>query len=68
MLGGLAAVNGLLGLPWVWAATVRSLTHLHSLCVWSKSHAPGEKPRLLRVREQRVTALVVNMLVGEYTF
>ena len=65
LLGGLAAFNGLLGLPWVWAATVRSVTHVNSLTVWSKNQAPGEKPRLLRVKEQRVTSLVVSILVGK---
>ena len=42
LLGVLAAFNGLFGLPWVWSATVRSVTHLGALTVFSTTHAPGE--------------------------
>ena len=67
ILGGLAAFNGLFGLPWVWAATVRSVTHCGALTVYSKG-APGEKPKLEMIREQRVTALLVSLLVGTLKF
>ncbi|XP_072047602.1 band 3 anion transport protein-like [Amphiura filiformis] len=63
ILAGLAAFNGLFGLPWVWAATVRSVTHVGALTVYSKG-APGEKPKLEMIREQRVTALIVALLIG----
>ena len=67
IIGGLAWFNSILGLPWVWAATVRSVTHTGALTVFSKTHAPGEKPKLVRIHEQRVTAFMVNLLIGKYT-
>ncbi|XP_072047600.1 band 3 anion transport protein-like isoform X2 [Amphiura filiformis] len=64
IIGGLACFNSILGLPWVWAATVRSVTHTGALTVFSKTHAPGEKPKLVCVYEQRVTAFLVNLIIG----
>lgn len=65
ILGCLACFNGLFGFPWVWAATVRSVTHVGALSIFSKSNAPGERPRLEGIREQRVTAFLVNAMIGE---
>ncbi|XP_062917147.1 anion exchange protein 2-like isoform X1 [Mobula hypostoma] len=59
--GGVAA---LFGLPWLAAATVRTVTHVNALTVMSKSVAPGDKPKIEEVKEQRVTGLVVAVLVG----
>ncbi|XP_060679937.1 anion exchange protein 2-like isoform X2 [Hemiscyllium ocellatum] len=59
--GGVAA---LFGLPWLAAATVRTVTHVNALTVMSKSVAPGDKPKIQEVKEQRVTGLVVAVLVG----
>ncbi|XP_066532304.1 anion exchange protein 2-like [Hoplias malabaricus] len=61
VLGGTSAV---LGLPWMAAATVRSVTHVNALTVMSKSVAPGDKPRIQEVKEQRVTGFMVATLVG----
>uniref|UniRef100_A0A3B4AJD6 Anion exchange protein n=1 Tax=Periophthalmus magnuspinnatus TaxID=409849 RepID=A0A3B4AJD6_9GOBI len=61
VLGGTAA---LFGLPWMPAATVRSVTHVNALTVMSKAVAPGDKPRIQEVKEQRVTGLLVAILVG----
>ncbi|XP_055007004.1 anion exchange protein 2b isoform X2 [Boleophthalmus pectinirostris] len=61
VLGGSAA---LFGLPWMAAATVRSVTHVNALTVMSKAVAPGDKPRIQEVKEQRVTGLLVAILVG----
>uniref|UniRef100_A0A8C8GUK5 Anion exchange protein n=1 Tax=Oncorhynchus tshawytscha TaxID=74940 RepID=A0A8C8GUK5_ONCTS len=61
VLGGTSA---LLGLPWMAAATVRSVTHANALTVMSKAVAPGDKPRIQEVKEQRVTGLLVAILVG----
>ena len=63
VLGGTCA---LFGLPWMAAATVRSVTHVNALTVMSKAVAPGDKPRIQEVKEQRVTGLLVAILVGEY--
>ncbi|XP_062312328.1 anion exchange protein 3 isoform X3 [Osmerus eperlanus] len=60
----LGAVCPLFGLPWLTAATVRSVTHVNALTVMSKATAPGEKPMIQEVKEQRVTGLVVSVLVG----
>ncbi|XP_014862700.1 PREDICTED: anion exchange protein 2 isoform X2 [Poecilia mexicana] len=61
VLGGTSA---LFGLPWMAAATVRSVTHVNALTVMSKAVAPGDKPRIQEVKEQRVTGLLVAVLVG----
>ncbi|XP_004552020.1 anion exchange protein 2b isoform X1 [Maylandia zebra] len=61
VLGGTSA---LFGLPWMAAATVRSVTHVNALTVMSKAVAPGDKPRIQEVKEQRVTGLLVAILVG----
>lgn len=62
VLGGTSA---LFGLPWMAAATVRSVTHVNALTVMSKAVAPGDKPRIQEVKEQRVTGLLVAIMVGE---
>lgn len=58
-MGGLGAM---LGLPWLSAATVRSVTHANALTVMSK----GPKPVIEKVLEQRVSGILVALLVGEY--
>lgn len=62
-MGGFCA---LFGLPWLAAATVRSVTHANALTVMSKAVAPGDKPKIQEVKEQRVTGLLVAALVGEF--
>ncbi|XP_056149928.1 anion exchange protein 2a [Lampris incognitus] len=57
-------VSALFGLPWLSAATVRSVTHTDALTVMSTAVAPGDKPRIQEVKEQRVTGLLVAVLVG----
>ncbi|CAL8284926.1 unnamed protein product [Merluccius merluccius] len=56
-MGGLCAV---FGMPWLSAATVRSVTHANALTVMSK----GPKPQIERVMEQRVSGILVALLVG----
>ncbi|KAI5627893.1 anion exchange protein 2 isoform X2 [Silurus asotus] len=60
-VGGISA---LFGLPWLAAATVRSVTHANALTVMSKAVAPGDKPRIQEVKEQRVTGFLVAVFVG----
>ncbi|XP_041921340.1 anion exchange protein 3 isoform X2 [Alosa sapidissima] len=60
----LGAICPLFGLPWLTAATVRSVTHVNALTVMSKATAPGEKPMIQEVKEQRVTGMLVSILVG----
>lgn len=61
----LGAVCPLFGLPWLTAATVRSVTHVNALTVMSKATAPGEKLKIQEVKEQRLTGLLVAVLVGK---
>ncbi|XP_051565196.1 anion exchange protein 3-like [Myxocyprinus asiaticus] len=60
----LGAFCPLFGLPWLTAATVRSVTHVNALTVMSKATAPGEKPMIQEVKEQRLTGMCVAILVG----
>ncbi|XP_049653217.1 electroneutral sodium bicarbonate exchanger 1-like isoform X1 [Accipiter gentilis] len=57
-------VCSVMGLPWFVAATVLSITHVNSLKVESDCSAPGEQPKLLGIREQRVTGLLIFVLMG----
>ena len=58
----LVGVCGLLGLPWMVAATVRSLNHVNSLAT-TKRGAHGREV-VDSVVETRVTGLGVHLLVG----
>lgn len=58
------AICSLLGTPWFVAATVLSINHIRSLTRESESSAPGERPKFLGVREQRVTGILVFIMVG----
>lgn len=57
-------VSALFGLPWLSAATVRSVTHTNALTVMSKAVDAADKPRVQEVKEQRVTGFLVAVLVG----
>jgi hypothetical protein len=57
----LVALCATIGLPWVVAATVRSLNHVRSLAK-VRHHARGE--HIISVAENRVTPLVVHLLIG----
>ncbi|XP_043531109.1 band 3 anion transport protein-like isoform X2 [Chiloscyllium plagiosum] len=61
VMGGISAI---FGVPWLSAATVRTVTHANALTVMSKSVAPGDKPQIQEVKEQRITGLMVAILVG----
>lgn len=41
---------GLIGAPFMCAATVRSVAHVSSLTVMSSNHAPGDKPFIIEVK------------------
>ncbi len=66
IVGALVAVCSLFGLPWLTAATVRSLAHLRSLAtVEERLTADGEaREHIVHVRETRVTGLSIHLLVG----
>merc|ERR1712106_313779 len=52
------------GGPWICAATVRSVSHVSALTVLSTANSPGESPKVVGVRDQRVTATMVSILLG----
>ncbi|XP_062388473.1 solute carrier family 4 member 1b (Diego blood group) isoform X2 [Sardina pilchardus] len=56
-MGGLSAI---FGVPWLSAATVRSVTHANALTVTTK----GPKPVIEKVLEQRISGVLVALLVG----
>ncbi|KAF6737640.1 Electroneutral sodium bicarbonate exchanger 1 [Oryzias melastigma] len=64
MVGVMLAVCSIMGLPWFVAATVLSISHVNSLKLESESAAPGEQPRFLGIREQRLTGLLIFLLMG----
>uniref|UniRef100_A0A672IF79 Anion exchange protein n=1 Tax=Salarias fasciatus TaxID=181472 RepID=A0A672IF79_SALFA len=68
MVGVMLGVCSLMGLPWFVAATVLSITHVNSLKLESECSAPGEQPKFLGIREQRVTGLMIFVLMGSSVF
>ncbi|KAM4908275.1 sodium bicarbonate cotransporter 3 isoform 2-T2 [Sylvia borin] len=64
MVGIMLGICSLMGLPWFVAATVLSISHVNSLKVESQCSAPGEQPKFLGIREQRVTGLMIFVLMG----
>lgn len=60
ILVGMGGLSAIFGVPWLSAATVRTVTHANALTVMSK----GPKPVIEKVMEQRVSGIVVALLVG----
>ena len=54
----LTAFQSLLGLPWLVAATVRTISHVNALAITKPS---GE---VVGIREQRVTGTVIHSMLG----
>lgn len=67
-VGVLLALCSFMGLPWYVAATVISIAHIDSLKMETETSAPGEQPKFLGVREQRVTGVAVFLLTGLSVF
>ncbi|KAJ8290859.1 hypothetical protein GJAV_G00018440 [Gymnothorax javanicus] len=61
-------VCSVMGLPWFVAATVLSISHVNSLKLESECSAPGEQPKFLGIREQRVTGFMIFVLMGLSVF
>ncbi|XP_028836668.1 sodium bicarbonate cotransporter 3 isoform X9 [Denticeps clupeoides] len=61
-------VCSVMGLPWFVAATVLSISHVNSLKLESECSAPGEQPKFLGIREQRVTGVMIFVLMGLSVF
>uniref|UniRef100_A0A7N9AM65 Anion exchange protein n=1 Tax=Mastacembelus armatus TaxID=205130 RepID=A0A7N9AM65_9TELE len=64
----LMIICSFMGLPWYVAATVISIAHIDSLKMETQTSAPGEQPKFLGVREQRVTGILVFLLTGLSVF
>jgi solute carrier family 4 anion exchanger 2 len=57
-------ICGFFGGPWICAATVRAVSHVSALTVMSTSNVPGETPKVVGVRDQRVSHVAVSLLLG----
>jgi len=66
IVGLLVGVCSLFGLPWLVAATVRSLNHVRSLATNDEvvSSTGETRERVIHVRETRVTGLAIHLLIG----
>uniref|UniRef100_A0A8C5HT22 Band 3 anion exchange protein-like n=1 Tax=Gouania willdenowi TaxID=441366 RepID=A0A8C5HT22_GOUWI len=60
LLVTMGGISSIFGVPWLSAATVRSVTHANALTVMSK----GPKPEIEKVVEQRISGILVAILVG----
>ncbi|XP_069011697.1 solute carrier family 4 member 1b (Diego blood group) [Embiotoca jacksoni] len=60
VLVGMGGLSAIFGVPWLSAATVRSVTHANALTVMTK----GPKPVIEKVMEQRISGILVALLVG----
>ncbi|VDN06138.1 unnamed protein product [Thelazia callipaeda] len=67
LMGLCTLLCSVFGLPWMCAAAVQSLAHCSSLSVPKKT-APGERPGVDHVIEQRVTTIGVSLLIGFFAF
>lgn len=56
----MGGISSLFGVPWLSAATVRSVTHANALTVMTK----GPKPEIEKVLEQRISGMLVAIMVG----
>ncbi|KAF6299732.1 solute carrier family 4 member 1 (Diego blood group) [Rhinolophus ferrumequinum] len=61
---GMGGVAALFGMPWLSATTVRSVTHANALTVMGKASTPGAAAQIQEVKEQRLSGLLVSVLVG----
>ena len=66
--GIVVGLCSLLGFPWMCASPIHSVSHLQALMIFNHKHAPGKRPELLEVKEQRVTSVIIHALIGLSTF
>ena len=66
IVGVLIGACSLFGLPWLRAATVRSLNHVRSLATSEEAVGrDGERhDRIIHVRENRISALAIHIMLG----
>lgn len=68
IVGVLASFSSIFGLPWMCACPVHSISHLNSLTIWNRRTAPGTRPTVKEVIEQRVTNILIHFLIGLSVF
>jgi mannitol/fructose-specific phosphotransferase system IIA component (Ntr-type) len=68
--GVLVGLTPFFGFPWLIAATVRSVNHVRSLATVEEVVTPGgeTRERVIHVRENRVSALAIHLLMGMSLF
>jgi len=64
LLSLINTLSSFFGGPWICAATVRAVSHVSALIVMSTNVAPGESPKVVGVRDQRLSAFMVSVLLG----
>ena len=65
VVGLITLIGSLFGLPWMVAATVHALNHVKSLATQETVDVGGEmRERIKEVRENRVSPLLVHLLIG----
>lgn len=66
VVGGLVGVCSLFGFPWLVAATVRSLAHVRALADVQEVVNPdgSTEDRITHTIENRITSLVIHLLIG----
>lgn len=66
IVGILIGVCSIFGLPWLVAATVRSLNHVRSLATIEEvvTRSGATRDRVVHVRENRVTGLAIHVLLA----
>jgi hypothetical protein len=65
VVGLVCGLCSFMGLPWICAAPVRSVSHKNALTVMSTTHAPGERAYVVKVIEQRVTNIFIHLFIGK---
>lgn len=68
VVGVITAVCSVFGLPWIVAATVHSVNHVKSLATTTRQDDDSGAELIVAVRENRVSPLVINILVGASVF
>lgn len=63
VVGMVVGLGSLFGFPWMCASPIHSVSHLQALMIFDHRQAPGERPQLLEVKEQRVTNIIIHLLI-----
>lgn len=61
-----AVISGVLGLPWFSGVAIRSIQHTQALAIYDTKTPPGERVKILGIREQRLTNLAIHLLIGMF--